>query len=155
MAVSAEWVSRFVSGILSSRLISYVREYRVDFTPVVADAASGGNVASAAAASGVCIRQGSKCHVTMRLIDINTTGLTGGNPLHIRGFPFAAKRDTRGHASPNGITYSSYVVSSIGGGTSSINLAEHTSGGNAAFITVSDLTSGSADILLTIEFEVQ
>lgn len=55
--------------------------------PVVADHPTAGNVASATTAEGAWMQVGDLVHVSCRLIGINKTLLTPGNPLYIRGLP--------------------------------------------------------------------
>ena len=68
------------------------------WTPVVKDAAAG-NAATAAASGGLYTRVGKLVTVTVRLININTTGLTGTNQIYITGLPFASKSDVKAIAS--------------------------------------------------------
>lgn len=67
------------------------------WTPVVKDAAAG-NAASAAAAGGFYTRIGRMVHFTVRIININTTGLTAGNQIYVTGLPFPAASDVRAAA---------------------------------------------------------
>ena len=54
------------------------------FTPEIADAASGGNVAIFSTASGWYERQGSEVRVYVQFLNCTTDGLTTGNDCHIR-----------------------------------------------------------------------
>ena len=60
------------------------------FTPVVADASSGGNVASVGTKVGFYTKIGRLVNVSIQLANINTTGLTSTGQLYIRGFPYAS-----------------------------------------------------------------
>lgn len=59
------------------------------WTPEVADAATGGNVATVAFAFGSYLKIGKLVHVWINLEGIDPTGLTGTNLLYIRDLPFA------------------------------------------------------------------
>ena len=63
------------------------------WTPVFADAASGGNT-SASVFSGDYTKVGNLVFVNCSLVDIDTTGLTAGNDLYIQGLPFTPKSGT-------------------------------------------------------------
>lgn len=123
------------------------------WTPVVADAATGGNVATAAASTGQYTKVGNVVVVDCQIIDINTSGLTAGNTLHVQGLPFTAKTN-------------SFALTFIGGSFSSINSTDGvvfgavasataavqmrqglTNGGNV--LTVAAVVSGSGDIRLS------
>ena len=58
------------------------------WTPVIADATTAGNVASVTA-SGVFTRVGDMAIYSFNAWGINTTGLTAGNNVYVRDFPFA------------------------------------------------------------------
>lgn len=123
---------------------------RGTWTPVVADAATGGNVATAALAAGQYVKVGDVVVIDLQIIDITTTGLAAGNTLYVRGLPFASKT-------------SSLALSYIGGSFSSINSTDgvvfgaiesaaavitmrqgNPTGGNV--LTVAGVVSGSGDM---------
>ena len=58
------------------------------FTPVVADAASGGNTATVGTANGRYTKIGRMVHVTIQLVNITTTGMSGS--VYVRDLPFTA-----------------------------------------------------------------
>jgi hypothetical protein len=58
------------------------------WTPVFADAASGGNL-SASVFTGDYTKVGNLVYLSCNLQNIDTTGLTAGNDLYIQGVPFA------------------------------------------------------------------
>lgn len=62
------------------------------FTPEVADAASGGNLASGSF-DGTYTKIGRLVTVTVDCNNIDTTGMTGGNTLFFRNLPFTALQD--------------------------------------------------------------
>ena len=60
------------------------------WTPVPADAASGGNTGTAATAIGHYTKVGRVVTVAVDLVNINKTALTAGNSFFVQGLPFAA-----------------------------------------------------------------
>lgn len=59
------------------------------WTPEVADAQTGGNVATATEADGRYVRIGNLVHLSIALNGIDVTGLTGTQWFYIRNLPFA------------------------------------------------------------------
>jgi hypothetical protein len=76
------------SGTGTSELLDDYEEGT--WTPVVADASSGGNT-SASVFSGDYTKVGNLVFVNCSLANIDTTGLTAGNDLYIQGLPFSPK----------------------------------------------------------------
>ena len=72
---------------MTSELLNWYEEGT--WTPVVADATSGGNVAAVGTTVARYTRIGRTVFVQASLDNINTTGMTAGNNLSIRGLPFA------------------------------------------------------------------
>jgi hypothetical protein len=73
---------------------NYLDDYEEGtWTPVVADASSGGNT-SASVFTGDYTKVGNLVFVNCSLVDIDTTGLTAGNDLYIQGLPFTPKSGT-------------------------------------------------------------
>ena len=130
------------------------------WTPVVADASSGGNTgsySSGGSAGNRYIKVGRLVYITCELFNINTSGMTAGNVLYIRGLPFS------GHSS------GTYNVGAV-----HINDVDYNAGGayytfmdNSAFmrvyevgttgsghnsVKIEDLNSGASDIVCTLMY---
>lgn len=75
------------SGTGTSELFSDYEEGT--FSPVFADAISGGNLASTSNTYAQYTKVGNVVHCTISMLNINTTGLTAGNTAYIQGLPFA------------------------------------------------------------------
>lgn len=58
------------------------------FSPVFADAISGGNLASTSNTYAQYTKVGNVVHCTISMLNINTTGLTAANAAYIQGLPF-------------------------------------------------------------------
>ena len=129
------------------------------WTPVMRDATSGGNVAGAANLSGVYTKIGRHVNLTIRVINVSKTGMTGGNDVYITGLPFAA-----GDLSPSfrhvgtvestRIDYGSSIQSRITENTSYMILSSSTNVGGLGTINwnaVDDDEGGAgvADLFIT------
>jgi hypothetical protein len=125
------------------------------WTPVVGDASSSGNQATTATAVGRYTKIGRLVTVQWEVTDINTTGLTAGNAVYIRGLPFASSSATTqfGTTAVTGVTFSGYLSPGIFNG-SSFPIYSLSSGGSLVDIKVSALASGTADIWGTLTYIV-
>jgi len=145
----------YVGGTTSANLLDDYEEGT--FTPVLADASSGGNEATASA-SGRYTKVGRLVNVMLQFIDINTTGLTSGNQIFITGLPFTAVNIYS--FTPVTINVSNTTLTegdargSVHHNSSYISLSEGTTSGGAA-LTVGDLASGAADIYISVSYEAQ
>lgn len=131
---------------------------RGQFTPVISDAPTGGNLGSAAIAQGRYVKIGNFVLATVLLVDIDTTGLTPSNVLTIQGMPYPARSEpntqyTIGTARLGRITFSDYTTALLADATDYLRIGQSISGSSAAFLLVSALESGAADISITITYE--
>ena len=150
-----------VLGVTSNTDGNTVDDYEEGtWTPVFADANSGGNTgsySSGGSAGNRYIKVGRLVYITCELFDINTSGMTGGNQVFIRGLPFS------GHSS------GTYNVGAV-----HINDVDYNAGGayytfmdNSAFmriyetgtndaghnsIKIEDLNSTNSDIVCTLMY---
>lgn len=128
------------------------------WTPEVADAQTGGNTASGTF-TGYYTKIGRMVNLMCILDNIDTTGMTSGNTLYVRNLPYApaslvgAQRALSNLMMLN-VTFdtSSIVTAEIPDNFTYARIAECSSGGSRAFIKVSDLTSGTADINLQFNY---
>lgn len=139
------------SGMSSELLTDYEEG---TWTPVVADASSGGNTATGNF-SGTYTKVGRIVTVHCYALDINTTGLTSTNSIVVRGLPFT-NGDTiakYGSIRLQSVTFSGYCVAQLGGSSSSVSIIENKSGISNSNVTVGDLNSGVADILFSLTYQ--
>lgn len=126
------------------------------FTPVVADADTGGNTATGTF-TGNYTKIGRIVHVTLQLANIDTTGMTAGNNLIIRGLPFTAVTFNQ-YPCPiswaNLSTGGNIISGSVLGGTASLYLVTSVNGGSNGYIKVSAATSGSCGIAVNVTYQV-
>ena len=142
-----------------TELTSYVSG---DWTPEVADATTGGNVATTSSSVGRYVKVGNFVQVNMIITNINTTGLTGGNQIFVRNLPFTA-RDTTPTSFYLGVAQLYRTGASSSGTLWVPTLYDNQSvirfqavGDNSIFpdsLTVSELTSGEADFYVTLQYE--
>lgn len=128
------------------------------WTPVVADATSGGNEGTASVTNGYYTKIGNIVHATCQLVNIDTTGLTAGNNVYITGLPFTAVTVTStalfvSAATTLNVAFSDTPNAVVQDATNYVTLAENVSGGAYDFIVVSELTSGSARIYFTLTYQ--
>ena len=79
--------SQTPAGGMTSELLDHYEEGTFTATP--ADAASGGN-ASSTTFTGYYIRIGKQVTIFVRMLNVDSTGLTGANDLYIQGVPFTS-----------------------------------------------------------------
>jgi len=123
------------------------------WTPVISDAATGGNIGSATVADATYVDLGGILHVKFKLTNIDTSGMTGANNLYIQGLPTAAATDSDGiisysHFTPDGSGMG--LVPSVDKGTTVLFIKEMISGGVYINANVSQFASGTADIWITM-----
>ena len=137
---------------------NYLDDYEEGtWTPVLADASSGGNTATIASADGTYTKVGRLVTVGCRLADIDTSGMTSSNAIYIRGLPFTVASSTRtqvGTVLLDRITFSGFVTSFAVNSSSYALLYKNISGANDAALAISDITTSGSDINFTIQYEI-
>jgi hypothetical protein len=142
---------------MTSQLLNWYEEGT--FTPQVADAASGGNAASFSG-NARYTRIGRQVTIQFNVDNINTTGLTAGNAVYFRNFPFTS-------ASTNN-SFGSFYTYRVGGGAGqsasvvmfgSVNYARifiytGVSATADTVLKVSDLVSGTSSIYFSLTYFV-
>lgn len=130
------------------------------FTPVVADAVSGGNTATVGTAVGRYTKVGRMVHVTIQLVNITTTGMSGN--IYVRNLPFTAYDAGSPSMLWMGTLYASQVTTGTDGpfvplindNTDYIQFIRSiTASSQVAPLTVSNLTSGASDMYVSISYE--
>ena len=127
------------------------------WTPVLADATSGGNTATIGSADGTYTKVGKLVTVGCRLADIDTSGMTSSNAIYIRGLPFTVASSTRtqiGAVLFDRINFSGFVTSFAVNSNSYVLLYKNISGANDAALAISDITTTGSDINFTIQYEI-
>lgn len=127
------------------------------FTPVLADDPTAGNVATTLASIGNYTRIGNTVHCFITLTNVDTTGLTGGNTVYIRDLPFASVSSNNqysGAAIIDNIAFTDPPIARLNASQDYLRLAILRSGLGATHVTVADLTSGTADIRITLTYRI-
>jgi hypothetical protein len=136
------------------------------WTPVIADAATGGNTGSGSTVTGYYERIGNAVTVNGLATNVDTTGLTGTNVLFVRGLPFPAGYSS-GTFSNLGRAVGSCVLDSVDVDTSTRSVSAMVTGQNSYFtfhqtrdavgdsnILVSNLSSGTSDLFFSFTYFV-
>ena len=131
------------------------------WTPVVADAGTGGNTGGFAgySPSGTYTKVGRMVYVTCILNQVTTTGMTGSNSLYIRGLPFTVGKTALGsystyRVSRNADTVDSGVRAASSGVAVSFPYYVANSATTDRATLVSDVISNTSSVDFTISYQV-
>jgi hypothetical protein len=125
------------------------------WTPVPQD--SSGNSGTAATALGNYTKVGNLVYLNFFLENIDTTGLTAGEDLRITGLPFSSKSVSGtqfyfGNLRMTNVAFEGDISLGILDSTDYIRIVETITNALSDFTTVSDVTSGTANIYGTIMY---
>ena len=131
------------------------------FTPTVTD--TSGNTGSASEATGYYRKIGGLVHVELRLTNINTSGLTSTDDVRVASLPFTHSSRTGtvqaiiGDIYHNHINldYTGVLMGILGEGNDYFVIVETRDTSGDHDILVSDLTSGSADLLISFTYHTE
>jgi hypothetical protein len=125
------------------------------WTPVLADAATAGNTATMTA-DGRYTKIGRLITVECRMLDIDTTGMTAGNNIFIRGLPEVVSANSRaiGSVSLDRVNFTNYVVVVGGANTSYALLSDQIDSDQDVVLTVAAITSTGSDITFTLQYTI-
>tara|TARA_R110000803_G_scaffold188569_1_gene251006 strand:+ start:1475 stop:2320 length:846 start_codon:yes stop_codon:yes gene_type:complete len=143
------------SGTGTSELFSDYEEGT--WTPVIRDASSGGNTGGGSL-TGYYTKIGNIVFLTVGSSNLTTVGMTSGNDLFITGLPFSVSSNPGSNYYTGAVIMSAVATTgNIAAGISDpqdyIRIYETVSNSGFDYITVGDLTSGSADIRFTLIYE--
>jgi len=131
------------------------------WTPVVADAYTGGNTGTfdANATSQKWFKRGNLVTVIGRIENIDTTGMTAGNAICIQGLPFSfASTDySTGTVQTNGVTVSgTHLVAVTNPSTTdtTIFFYDVNNAGNRSSLKVSDISGATDDMFFQITYSI-
>jgi hypothetical protein len=127
------------------------------WTPVIADATTGGNVGTLSNIGSNYVKVGKLVTLNSYLSTINTTGMTAGNTLKIRNLPFTINDYPQGNfytyrVGRNASTVSSSVFGVISGTAVQLQLYTTNSATVDATILVSNIVSGTSEIVISITY---
>ena len=124
------------------------------WSPIFADASTGGNVATVGSRLGTYTKVGNLVTVGCNLSDIDITGLTSSNAIYIRGLPFTvgSTQIRSGSAFLDRVTFSGYVTAYATG--SHVLLFNTATGASDAALLVSSINSTGSDVFFTLQYQV-
>ena len=125
------------------------------FTPIAADAVSGGNEGSTG--TGQYTKIGRLVHIQLQMVDIDTTGLTAGNSFYIRDLPFVAGAGlilASGIVRVVSVTFAGSINASLNANTDAIFIVESISGGGNTVVLVSDIADDVSDIWIAMTYHI-
>jgi hypothetical protein len=153
---NTQYGTRTTGALTDTFLADYdMGENSYSFTPVVADAPTGGNV-SATVCTGKYTRVGNLVFFYINCIDISTVGMTAGNGVFVRNLPFTSSATYF----PTSMVHRSNVSSTTGDSygivfpsTTYIALYNGTTTA-ASPMLVSQITTGSGDLYITGQYSI-
>ena len=127
------------------------------WTPVIADAFSGGNTGTRSLVAASYTKIGNVVHIYALINNIDTTGMTAANALFIRGLPFTSNADclVTGAVVIDSITLQggrTYVNSVVSANDTWMTFNVSGSALTDISLDVGDLTSGTADLRFAITY---
>ena len=127
------------------------------WTPQARDNFSGGNQGSFDLAVGYYTKIGNQVTAWGRFSNANTSGMNGSYDFCIAGLPFAAVSTltfATGTIHTNFITFGGQIAPRIEGARSSFRIQECVSNSNNDYVTVGQVTSGTADAFFELSYFV-
>ena len=129
------------------------------WTPVVADATTGGNVGTCTIGATKYTKIGRQVTVQCYVYAINTTGMTGANTFYIRGLPFVSSSASMGNFYTYRVSRNASTVSSCSAvfqNTSWIFFPTFTTNSATADLStlVSDIVSGTSEFIVSATYQV-
>ena len=140
------------SGTMTSEVLDDYEEGT--WTPVVADAASAGNLATSVH-TGSYTKVGRVVTAHLKLLNIDTTGLTATNVLYVQGLPYVSGSiDAYGSAISHAILFTDFFTPTILPTVSSMFFTNVASNAGDTQLLVSAVgNSGVSDIQATITYQ--
>ena len=144
------------TGTMTSELLADYEEGT--WTPVIADAGSGGNTGTCTVVNATYTKVGRQVTVQALITALNTTGMTAGNLICVRGLPFTASDYAQGNFYTYRVARNASTVSSSAGLAAStavfFRLYTTSSATTDTYILVSNIVSGTSEIGFTVTYTV-
>ena len=144
------------SGTMTSELLADYEEGT--WTPVIADAGSGGNTGTCTIINATYTKIGRQVTVQTLITTLNTTGMTGGNVFFVRGLPFTGSDYAQGSFYTYRVARAALTVSSSVGVSAStfvtFRLYTISSATTDTSILVSDIVSGTSEVGFSLTYTV-
>lgn len=144
------------SGTMTSELLDDYEEGT--WTPVIADAGSGGNTGTCTILNATYTKVGRQVTVQTLITTLNTTGMTGGNVFFVRGLPFTGSDYAQGNFYTFRVARAALTASSSVGLSAStfvtFRLYTVSSATTDTSILVSNIVSGTSEVGFTLTYTV-
>jgi hypothetical protein len=144
----------YLGGTAAANLLDDYEEGT--FTPVLADASSGGN-ASSTTLFGAYTKVGNLVYVSIIGTNVDLTGMTSGNDAFITGLPFtlvsSAGRNPPSFVWANQFTYSGTLGFESFNNTSYGKFPIISSASNVSYVTIADIGDGTADFKVSFCYQ--
>ena len=132
----------------------------------LSDANSGGTTATFngtnedATVTGLYTKTGQQVFVQFRMININTTGMTGGNNMFVQGLPFAAKASSSYQSVGSvwwqqitgGANEESLTIKNVQDSTALAFVWSNSEGASGSNVLVNQFDDGQADVVVSIVY---
>lgn len=144
------------TGTMENELLSDYEQG--SFTPTVTD--ESGNTGTAGESTGYYRKIGGLVHVELRFTNINTTGLTASDDFVVDGLPFTHSSRTgsvnavTGNIFHSGVNldFTGNLIALLGENHTYLKFVEMVDSANDHDIRVDDVTSTTADLLMSISY---
>lgn len=127
-----------------------------NFKPVIADSVVGGNIGTFSGQSfGISHRVGNLVTLSIRLVNLDPTGLTLTSNIHIRGFPYSSSSRAMGGCYLDGLNFggtNSFIQSFIGIGNKYILLLESQDNASGLVVTYNYLTGTNDTMTISLSY---
>lgn len=125
------------------------------FTPVLADATTGGNTAAVTTTTGLYSCCGPIVMCEMKFAGIDTTGMTGANDLVVRGLPLPIATSSLGVGNVllSNATLSTGTHFLMQENSTYGKIAQSNGSGDLDYLTVSELVSTTATVLVSVIYQ--
>ena len=160
MGTSGKGIDFTAAGNVAGMTSELLNDYEEGtWTPVVADAVSGGNVGTSTIVSATYTKIGRQVSVELYLQAIGTAGMTAGNPFYIRGLPFSATIQAQGsfytyRVGRNAATVSSSAFVAASDSYVQFMCFSTNSATTDVRILVSDVVSGTSELRMSVTYFV-
>lgn len=128
-----------------------------EWTPIPADDETAGNLATFLSSFGTFAKVGRLVLITCNIVDLDTTGLTGGNDLWIRGLPFGTlgggQKRFIGGVQLGQVNFAGSPGVILGNAATAVRFNENLPLSGFNLLIVSQFTSGTADIKFSLVYE--
>jgi len=129
-----------------------------DWTPVIADASSGGNTGTYANAGATYTKIGKQVFIQVYMSAINTSGMTAGNTFFIRNLPFVSTMNAQGNFYSYRLGRNASTVSStlsLGASATWMQIALFTTNSATTDVPllVSNFVSGTTELIFSISYQ--